>query len=179
MTDTSPEAERTATVLSQSIELALTHQPDAPNRWGAGRIRPERVVFYYLDERINAHLWGVWVREDGEVTDAPVDQLYRHDDDWPDWLRELAAEHDPREKPAVSWTPDVLKAFWGAAKRDAGDRVVAYRSALPGAMSIYCTRHTDELGDGVIPLTSGDLPDGGVCAACHVDVLIRLEAGRD
>ena len=53
-----------------------------------------------------------------------------------------------------------------------GDRVVAYRSALPGAMSIYCTRHTDGLGDGVTPLTSDDLPDGGVCAACHVDVLI-------
>lgn len=52
------------------------------------------------------------------------------------------------------------------------DRTVAYRSALPGAMSIYCTRHTDELGTGVIPLTSDDLPDGGVCAQCHVDLLI-------
>jgi hypothetical protein len=53
-----------------------------------------------------------------------------------------------------------------------GARVVAYRSALPGAMSIYCTRHTDGLGDGVTPLTSDDLPDGGMCAACGVDVLI-------
>jgi hypothetical protein len=52
-----------------------------------------------------------------------------------------------------------------------GDRVVAYRSALPGAWSIYCTGHTGELGD-VLPLTSDDLPDGGLCVSCGVDVLI-------
>jgi hypothetical protein len=115
-----PDAERTATVLSQSIELSLTHQPDAKNKYGSGRIRPERVVFYYLDDRINAHLWGVWVREDGEVTDAPVDQLYRFDDAWPDWLTGLANAHDPREKPAIAWTPDALEAFWAAAKRANG-----------------------------------------------------------
>lgn len=53
-----------------------------------------------------------------------------------------------------------------------GDRIVAYRSALPGALSVYCTNHTDELGGGVMPLTSDDLPDGGVCAGCGIDVLI-------
>jgi hypothetical protein len=56
-----------------------------------------------------------------------------------------------------------------------GNRVVAYRSALPGALSIYCTRHTDELGYGFMPLTSDDLPDGGLCAGCGVDVLIEQQ----
>lgn len=144
MTDTSPDAERTATVLSQSIELAITHQPDAPNRWGAGRLRPERVVFYYLNDRINAHLWGVWVREDGEVTDAPVDQLYRFDDDWPDWLTELAAAHDPREKPAIAWTPDVLEAFWAAAKRANG--APATDPAAPELTAEEARDLADELG---------------------------------
>lgn len=59
-----------------------------------------------------------------------------------------------------------------------GDRIVAYRSPLPGAFSVYCTRHTDELGDGVIPLTSDDLPDGGVCASCGTDVLIPQQQGQ-
>ena len=57
-------------------------------------------------------------------------------------------------------------------KKADGDRIVAYRSALPGALSAYCTNHTDELGGGVMPLTSDDLPDGGTCCQCGVDVLI-------
>jgi hypothetical protein len=52
------------------------------------------------------------------------------------------------------------------------DRVVAYRSALPGALSLYCTRHADELG-ACLPLTSDDLPDGCVCVQCGVDLLIQ------
>ncbi|WP_330328224.1 hypothetical protein [Streptomyces pseudovenezuelae] len=57
------------------------------------------------------------------------------------------------------------------------ERILAYRSALPGAQSLYCTRHTDELGTGVIPLTTDDLPDGGLCASCGADVLIPQEGG--
>jgi hypothetical protein len=70
--------------------------------------------------------------------------------------------------------PDATPPAGGAQqpKEADGDRIVAYRSALPGALSVYCTNHTDELGDGVMPLTSDDLPDGGVCAGCGVDVLI-------
>lgn len=60
----------------------------------------------------------------------------------------------------------------------AGDRIVAYRSALPGAFSVYCTNHADELGDGVMPLTSDDLPDGGVCVRCGVDALIPSAASQ-
>jgi hypothetical protein len=63
----------------------------------------------------------------------------------------------------------------GAQQPADGDRIVAYRSALPGALSVYCTNHTDDLGGGVMPLTSDDLPNGGVCAGCGVDVLIPQE----
>jgi hypothetical protein len=79
--------------------------------------------------------------------------------DWPP-----ASEEQPATTPPAGGAPQPKEAD--------GGRVVAYRSALPGAWSIYCTRHTDGLGDGVTPLTSEDLPDGGVCAACGVDVLI-------
>jgi len=51
-------------------------------------------------------------------------------------------------------------------------RIVAYRSPLPGALSIYCTRHLDELSPYFTQLTSDDLPDGALCAKCGVDVLI-------
>jgi hypothetical protein len=99
MTDTTGH-ERTATPLSQSVELALTHQPDVKYKYGTGRLRPERVVFYYLNDRINAHLHGVWTREDGDVTDDPCDQDYRHDVEWPGWLAEMARDRDPRAVPA-------------------------------------------------------------------------------
>lgn len=100
MTDPQPEA--TVTIASQSIELALTGKPDVKNKWGAGSIRPVFVVFTYLPEGIRAHLYGVWVREDGEVTDAPCDQAYRigDGDEWPDWMADLAREHKPADRAA-------------------------------------------------------------------------------
>ncbi|MEV7140732.1 hypothetical protein [Streptomyces tauricus] len=66
----------------------------------------------------------------------------------------------------------VVEVAEAADKEPDGNRIVAYRSPLPGALSVYCTRHTSELGDGALPLTSDDLPDGGMCAGCGVDVLI-------
>lgn len=59
-------------------------------------------------------------------------------------------------------------------------RIVAYRS--PQGRSLYCTRHVDELFGAVFtPVTSDDLPDGGLCTFpdCGVDVLIPQEADRD
>jgi hypothetical protein len=102
MTDPKP-AEATVTIASQSIELALTGQPDVKNKWGAGSIRPVFVVFTYLPEGIRAHLYGVWVREDGELTDAPCDKEYRigDTDEWPGWMSELAIEHKPSGRAAV------------------------------------------------------------------------------
>jgi hypothetical protein len=102
MTDPQP-TESTVTIASQSIELALTGKPDVKNKWGAGMIRPVFVVFTYLPEGIRAHLYGVWVREDGELTDQPVDQEYRigDTDEWPDWLAELARQHKPADRVTV------------------------------------------------------------------------------
>lgn len=56
------------------------------------------------------------------------------------------------------------------------DPIVAYRS--PGGHYLYCTQHTDELGDSWTPVTSDDLPDGGLCGKCGVDVLIPQEGNR-
>jgi len=85
----------TVTPLSRTIELQLAGQPAVKNRWGSGHINPTHTVITYLDNQYTAHLYGTWIREDGELTDAPVDQLYRHDDTWPDWLANLAREHGP------------------------------------------------------------------------------------
>ena len=85
-------------------------------------------------------------------------------------VRDLAASQPPAAVPAVDQT--ALRDRPTAA--DTGDCVVAYRSPLPGALSLYCTSHIEELG-ACVPLTSEDLPDGGVCAKCGVDVLIPQE----
>ena len=120
--------EPTAKTLSQSIELQLDGQPDVPNRWGSGSIRPERVFFYYLEDRVSAHLFGSWIRPDGEPTDDPVDQLYRGEDDgWPDWLTTMARKHVPtaaRFAPAV-WIDGhpqleaIAAAVWERCRHDA------------------------------------------------------------
>ncbi|MET9819615.1 hypothetical protein [Streptomyces sp. NPDC006355] len=57
----------------------------------------------------------------------------------------------------------------GAAFQEAAGRIVAYRA--PGSGSLYCVGccHGNGLFAG---LTSDDLPDGGLCDACGVDVLI-------
>jgi hypothetical protein len=49
------------------------------------------------------------------------------------------------------------------------DRIVAYRA--PGSGPLYC-RECCHGGGNFTPLTSDDLPDGGLCDACGVDVLI-------
>jgi hypothetical protein len=109
MPDTQPAA-GTVTIASQSIELVLTGKPDVPYKWGTGSIRPRIVIVTYRQDGIRAHLYGVWVREDGQPADDPCDQEYRVDDaDWPDWLVELAAVHDPRTK-AADRAPDVDRA---------------------------------------------------------------------
>ncbi|MFG2359412.1 hypothetical protein [Streptomyces sp. NPDC048521] len=91
--------EPSVTPLSQSVELQLAGQPDVKNKYGSGRIRPTRVFFYYLPDRITAHLYGSWVREDGELTDAPCDQDYREPiEDWPAWLAALARQYTPAER---------------------------------------------------------------------------------
>jgi len=90
MTDQTP----TITVTGQSVTLDVTGQPDVSNKYGSGQIRPRFVRLDYQDTAIHAQVYGCWVREDGELTDAPVDQDYvaRTGDvrDWPDWLAAVA-----------------------------------------------------------------------------------------
>jgi len=101
MTDPQP-AEGIVAIASQSIDLLLTGKPDVKNRHGSGSIRPSLVIFTYRQTGVLAQLFGAWVRDDGELTEAPCDQQYRVDtDDWPDWLAELAIEHHPRSIRAV------------------------------------------------------------------------------
>jgi hypothetical protein len=101
---TEPQSvEATVTIASHTIELALTGQPDVPYKWGPGSLRPAFITFTYRPNGIHAHLYGVWVRGTGEVSDDPCDQAYRigDPDEWPGWMTELAREHDPRTAPAV------------------------------------------------------------------------------
>ncbi len=83
-----------ATPTCQTIELHLTGYPYQPYRWGNGRIQPTRVVITTLNDRRMAHLYGTWSSPTGEIS-GHADQLYRHDDTWPDWLTALADEHRP------------------------------------------------------------------------------------
>lgn len=102
--------EPTATPLSRTIKLQLAGQPAVKNRWGSGHINPTHAVITYLGNQRTAHLYGTWIREDGEQTDAPVDQLYRHDDTWPDWLTNLADKHAPTVAQSAA-APDAADAI--------------------------------------------------------------------
>jgi hypothetical protein len=95
--------EPTATPAGQSIALHLTGYPYIPNRWGPGHIRPTGIRLDYGNQRTPdsraAHVFGVWVREDGEVTDAPVDRDYYAPNgdlsNWPPEIADLAKKHQP------------------------------------------------------------------------------------
>lgn len=169
-------AERAALLLQAAAALdRLTEETAAADmtmpegRWQAGldagvrelrrlAAAPAAAVLPASVDRSDALRDFLW-RLEQSAGDAAAEKFL---DDNPD-LRRMAAE--PRNTtPPAGGAPQPKEAD--------GARVVAYRSALPGAWSIYCTRHTDGLGTGVTPLTSEDLPDGGVCAACGVDVLI-------
>lgn len=57
----------------------------------------------------------------------------------------------------------------------ATDPIVAYRA--PGSGHLYCVRcHAADL---YTPMASDDLPDGGLCSACEVDVLITPAESGD
>ena len=95
--------EPTATPAGQSIALHLTGYPYIPNRWGPGHIRPTGIRLDYGNQRTPdarlAHVFGLWVREDGEVTDAPVDRDYYAPNgdlsSWPPEIADLAKKHQP------------------------------------------------------------------------------------
>lgn len=61
-----------------------------------------------------------------------------------------------------------------AAARDDANRIVAHRSLL--SKGFFCTACAP--ADRTTPLTSDDLPDGGICCACGADVLIEPEVDQ-
>lgn len=91
--------EPTAVVLEQQVELRVTGQPDVKNMYGSGHIRPTEATFRYMASGLRAQVYGRWVREDGEMTDAPCSNDYAaHEGDtseWPGWLADLAAAWRP------------------------------------------------------------------------------------
>jgi len=112
--------EPTVTPLAQTIELRVTGQPDVPNQYGSGHIRPTEITFRYQTGSIRVQVYGRWIREDGELTDAPITRdytAYQGDmSDWPDWVAELAREHAPAVmQPTTGETlatqPDTLPAW--------------------------------------------------------------------
>lgn len=60
------------------------------------------------------------------------------------------------------------------AVQEPGPDVVAYRDPDKHG-ALWCRKHGARWW-GLTPLTSGDLPDGGVCGDCGVDVLIAAPA---
>lgn len=96
--------EPTATVAGQSIALHLTGYPDIPNRWGPGHIRPTSIRLDYGNLRTpdarRAIVTGLWVRDDGEATDASLDRDYNAPNGdltgWPPEIADLARAHAPQ-----------------------------------------------------------------------------------
>ncbi|MER6249336.1 hypothetical protein [Streptomyces griseorubiginosus] len=146
MSDTQP----TATVAGQSIALHITGYPDVPNRWGTGHIRVTGIRLDYGNSRTpdgrHAFITGVWVREDGEITDAPVDRYYdAHDGDtstWPEWIAELARKHTPaaEAQPEAPWATDSARIgrvlIWSHTEIGRGDFGRGYWAAQEEARNI-------------------------------------------
>ncbi|MFE0207054.1 hypothetical protein [Streptomyces sp. NPDC058985] len=102
-----------ATVLERQVELRVTGQPDVKNMYGSGHIRPMEVTFRYQAEGLRAEVYGQWVREDGEVTDARCSNRYTAPEgdvaEWPAWLAEMATAWRPT--PAAPAPADTLAAW--------------------------------------------------------------------
>lgn len=98
-----PNTPPIATVAGQSVALHVTGYPDVPNRWGSGHIRVASIRLDYgssvSPDARHVFVVGAWVRDDGEVTDDPVDRYYAAPDgdmsDWPDWIADLTRTHTP------------------------------------------------------------------------------------
>jgi hypothetical protein len=143
--------EPTATVAGQSIALHLTNYPDIPNQWGTGHIRPTNIRLDYGNQRTPharaAYITGLWVREDGQLTDATLDRDYYAPNgdlgSWPPEIADLANKHQP-DPVAPSGRADVL--------REEAARIRA-----------HCPDHLDS-----------DSADGA-WMACHCDVADDIE----
>jgi hypothetical protein len=145
----------TATPLSHAIELRVTGHPDVPNKHGSGHIRPTDVDIRYRDGSIRANLYGRWVREDGELTDAPISQnyaAYKGDTaDWPDWLAELARKNAPKEQPAdqAALRERITDALLTTRRTD-WEGKADHRNHRYDARCALCAYDVDALADAVL-----------------------------
>lgn len=97
----------TATVAGQSIALHIANAPDIPNRWGPGHIRATGLRLDYgslqTPDTRRATVTGLWIREDGQLTDEPLDRDYYaptgDTSGWPAWIADLARTHTPNTSP--------------------------------------------------------------------------------
>lgn len=200
--DTEPGTQPTATVAGQSIALNVTGYPDVPNRWGTGSIRVTGLRLDYGNTRTpdgrHAFITGLWVNDDGQVTDDPLDRYYDAPDGdtsaWPDWIAELARQHTPTDRAAVLReaidvareeghrleAADGIDTARGARsvayllrkllvkEQQPDTRVVAYRS--PGTRTLYCVICA-RLETGWQPVTGAQVKDHTACDFCGASVL--------
>ena len=112
-----------------------------------------------------------------EAIDVQIRRAQRQQRHWGNRERTLTILRQARvlQKEQGEW-PAAVAGQDGAQQEASG--VVAYRMAVSN--NLYCTLCAGSPEpDRTTPLTSGDLPDGGVCAGCGVDVLIPQENTRD
>jgi hypothetical protein len=177
MTDQPTEA--TVTVASQSVELLLTGKPDVKYKWDSGSIRPGLVIFTYRQDGIHAHLYGSWVCEDGELTDAPVDQEYRigDTDEWPDWMGKLAIEHHPRSVRAVL----LREAADECDEAGAAYTARALNDHAGGAFALMETflRKADEAEYVATPCSAGGCEPGGEPCDTHERLMAHAEGDHE
>jgi hypothetical protein len=141
-------AQATVKTTVHIVGLAVTGQPDVDYKYDTGRIRPREIEIRYHGRSIRAQVYGLWVREDGELTDQPCDQDYtaRYGDiaNWPTWLADLARAHSPDAvPPAVDRTAsreqvaEILTPFFAnfsdddTARVNAGEAANALAAVLP------------------------------------------------
>lgn len=197
-----PPVSRAAS-LRDDIAEALMCWAEGHNDPKYGPIRRPGTVTQNAYGRADAVLGAIGARlgERAAVLREAADFLWNHprasaiDSDFraaSDVLRRLAAEEQPADDEAAPVEPHPTQAdmdhalavtarfFRGRdadpAEEPEADRIVAYRH--PDAPSaLFCREHGANWL-GLMPLTSEDLPDGGICNRpdCGVDVLIPPQA---
>jgi hypothetical protein len=180
-------AEPTVTPLARTIELRVTGQPDVPNQYGSGHIRPTEITFRYQTGNIRAQVYGRWIREDGELTDAPITRdytAYQGDmSDWPDWVAELAREHQH-----ASTQPDADRtAGWldAAAECNKAGGAYAERGAHDAACAAFALMEKFLMEAGkaeyvATPCSASDYcDDGGEPCSVHERLMGHAEGDHE
>ena len=149
--DDAPDTQPTATVAGQSITLHVTGYPDVPNRWGSGHIRVTGMRLDYgssvSPDARHAFVTGLWVRDDGEATDNPIDRYYDAPNgdmsDWPDWIADLTRKHTPTVGEPTESVDYQVVGDWGV---DGADSAAGARAAVTKWLRAYpkCGAHAQQ-----------------------------------